>query len=443
VKLYRTQVNGSVYTNVLANDQPIVVMTTQFTSSLVTDGASDAAILSNALLYGDGTDGTTPGNILDSLCPPALQSLIVHQNRLFGVDGNRIWPSKVYTTGEGVGFNEATAFTVDDGPGPVLALASMDDKLIIFKSDRLLFMTGLGPADNGTGNDWSPPQRIVSDVGCVDWRGIVTTPDGIYFQSPCGRRLLTRDLHVVPVPSVEDLDGANPVVTSAVIHPTLNRVVWTENTDDVTAPRSGIVLSHDYILKAWTSAAVNDSAGHASLGFVSACVGNVVTSLGPPSIIKPVLHLLRADGTVMREDIAGGTSLDTATAAGAAIFVPATWTSPWIKSDGLVGWSIWRMVRVALQVIDPAGLTISIAYDYNPAPVDVRTFTAAQIAARGTTLWIEEIQPTRPRAASLQITITDSSDPSTVTGAGFLFEGVRVDYDYETGGQRAPIAQRG
>jgi hypothetical protein len=450
IKLYRTQVNGTIYNNAtgaIAGSDAASTITVDLihTTNAVVDGNADATILSHALLYGDGSDGTSPGNILDNLCPPASQAMVVHQNRALFVDGPRIWPTKVFTAGEGAGVNEATAFSVDDGPGNVLGLASMDDKLILFKSDRLLYMTGLGPSDNGTGNDWSPPQRIASDCGLVDWRSIVSTPQGIYFMSPVGRRLLTRDLQVVPVSIVEDLDTTYPVVTSAVIHPALGRVLWTQCTDNTTTPRVGAMVIHDYVTDSWTSATYSDNSGnHNTVGMVSAAIASIQTSAGPPATIKQGYHILRADGTVLREDITTGHSFDGNVAGSGVYFVFGTWTSPWLKGDGFQGWMAWRLLRVSLQVLDPAGVTISIAYNYNPGAIDTRSFTASQISVmtqQGVALF--EIRPSQPRAASMQVTIVDSLDGSSVTGAGFRFEHVRVDYDVEIGGYRAPSGQRG
>jgi hypothetical protein len=436
IKIYRTQVNGVVYNNIASNDGVQIGANNSLNTSTVTpsaDGQPDTSIIGNALLYGDGSDGSSPGNILDNLCPPASQACVVHQNRPFFVDGPRIWPGKAFTYGEGAGVNEATAFSVDDGPGNVLGLASLDGYLIIFKSDRILYMSGLGPADNGTGNDWSPPQRIASDVGLVDWRSIVSTPDGIYFMSPAGRRLLTRDLQVRPVPSIEDLDATYPAVTSAAIHPTRGLVVWTQNTDDVSVPRVGIEAIHGYVLDAWTQAGFNGTAG---------CVSGVVAGELSSGTVKPVWYGLLADGTVIRENLAS--NLDLPVAGGAVAFVVAKWTSPWIKSDGLQGWSNWRLVRLSLQSLDPANVTVTIAYNYNAGAIDTRTWTAAQVAAATEQgVFLVEIRPTQPRAAAIRITIVDSSAGTTVTGAGFKFQDLRVDYDYEQGGYRAPSAQRG
>ena len=126
----------------------------------VIDGAADTAIQGNELLYSDGLDGTKAGSILDNECPPAFQCLIAHQNRFYGSDGSNVWASKAFVQGEGSGFNELMAFSVDDGIGPITALASMDSYLLMFKAASIYSMQGLGPSDSAGSNDWTPPARV-------------------------------------------------------------------------------------------------------------------------------------------------------------------------------------------------------------------------------------------------------------------------------------------
>ena len=433
VYLYRTTNGGTVYFQCHAPipvqlDSPTVTITDDFTLS------SDANLVKQPLLYGDGSDGTQPGNVLDDECPPAFQHAIVHNNRIYGIAGSDVWMSKEFTTFAGAGFNEATAFSVDDGPGPLTALASMDGNLVPFKSDRIFLMSGQGPADNGTDNDLTPPSRITSDVGCLDWRSIVASKDGVYFQSQAGRRLLTRDLQVQPVPVVEDLDAANPVVTSAIVHPSAGRILWTQNTDDVTAPRIGVLIVNDYILESWTSIpAIRNQ------GFVSAVVANATNG----SAVGLNYYGMTAAGKIWRENVVNvpaGPYTDGGT------FVSSVWTSPWIKSDGLTGWSQWQMIRLLLTLKDPANITVTVAYDYVSTPTQTYAQTAAQIAAQiapGLPQVLLEIRPTNQRAAAMQISISDSTAGTTVTGQGFLLESLRVDYGVEPGGYRAPTSQQG
>lgn len=344
VKLYRsmTSTNGAgkqvpisptVYHNVdsieiAAGDATTIAQvnspTNGFASVALTDILAPSKLGANSLLYGDGSDGSQPGNILDNLCAPAFQAMVTHKNRIWGADGNNIWLSKALTPFEGPGFNEATAFSVDDGPLGITALASMDDKLIIFKNDRIFYMTGEGPADNGLENDLTPPTRIPSDVGCVDWRSVVVFSKGTWFLSANGLYLLTRDLQILPAgKNVEDTLSTYPIVTSATVNTSTGEVRWTACTDDVSNPRNGVVIVYNYVLDVWTTEThVNTVLGTVvNHGALSA----ITTKTGTSNPRVDSYQLLEPNGTVQRE-VAGVYKDFT-------LFTPLVWESPWIKAD--------------------------------------------------------------------------------------------------------------
>ena len=368
------------------------------------DGALDANIASNEEVYDDGGDGTQPGSILDNLIPPAFQALIVHQNRFIGINGNEVWPSKAFVTGEGAGFNDLFSFTVDDGPGLLTAAVSMDSSLVLFKRDRIFYMQGFGPTDSDASNDYTPPQRVPSDVGCIDWRSLCVTPQGCFFMSDQGMRLLTRDLQVTPVPNVEDLLSANPVVTSAVIHPTRSRVLWTANTDDTTAPRNGVGLDHDYVLDSWTSSQFPSDAG--LIGSVSAAVANVQVGGAP----EPTYHWLRADGTICRES---PTSYLDGTK-----YVDMAFYTAWIKSDALEGFARFRRLMVTWENLSPHSLVVYVGYDYGESFIQLGIVTATQMAAMATPLCQELFSLPRQRAEAVRFAVSDSVDGVVAPGTG-------------------------
>lgn len=455
IKLYRSLVNAVApinYFNIDASDVVAagntqnVYSTTNTPVTTVVDTTADAALNSHPLLYGDGSDGTSSGNLLDNLCAPSFQGVITHNSRLWGIDGNRIWPSKAFTTGEGSAFNESMAFSVDDGPGVIQALASMDDKLVIFKNDRVLYTSGYGPADNGLDNDLIPPVRVASDCGIVDWRSAVSTPDGVYFHASQGRRLLTRDMQVKSIPFVEDLDAQFPDVTSAIIHPTAGRIYWTQKQTEGSrgAVVGGIQVLYDYVLEHWSVSQLGGGAGMAG-----ACVANAAA--GFTAGLR--YFCLRDDGftfleTAKSSSPAANDFFDQTALTPTYGFTGLQWQSPWIKSDGLQGWSHWWMLRLAFQMLDPADLQVTIAYDYATSITDSFTFTADQIAAFTTPIPQIEMQPTNARAEAMQITISDNitgggETNQTSTGQGFKLLGLRVSYGTEPGGYRAPVAQRG
>lgn len=446
VKIYRTQNGGTTYFLVSGSGQGLEIpvasqANTIFNPSLTfIDTLADASISGNELLYGDGGNGQNGSN-LDIFCPPSFQHLIFHKDRLWGVDGSDIWYTKALTTGEGTGFTEDFAFTVDDA-GFVTALASLDDKLVIFKRGAIYYVTGDGPSDSGANNDLSPPQKVQTDVGCRDWRSVVSTPKGIWFDSDVGRYLLTRDLQVVAAGKpVEDELATYPVTTSAVLHPSSGRVLWTMNTDDTLATRNGEGVTYDYILDAWSTwSPLRSSGGTDSVvGPISACVANAIGTLGSATILTPTYHTLDQFGQVRRESTSF--YFDSSIS-----YVPMTASSPWVKASGIEGWERFRRLLITWLNNDPHDLLVSVLYDYATTPnvLDQTTITAAQMAAFTTPLAQFAIMLRVQRAQAVQVTIQDVLD-GAVTGQGpiLISAALEVTVHDEPRLAQIPVTQRG
>lgn len=400
VVLYRTAAGGSTF---YQDGPPVSVVLSSPIITIVDAGLSDLTLTTHPQLYGDGTNGN-PG-FLDEQCPPACQSLVVHQNRAFFLDGSNVWPSRVFTANEGVSVNDSTAFSVDDGAGPLTGGASMDGNLILFKADRLFVMTGQGPNDSGGANDWQPPERIASDCGCIDWRSIVVTPEGTRFQSRQGMRLLTRDLQVTRVVVVEGELATYPFPTSAVLHPTQNRMLLT--VAGQTTGISGEILDHDYVIDSWTT---SKRAGGS--GFVSAAVAQ-----RSPAKDSAAYYVLSGSGQVLIESTFD--SFDAST------FVPMQFETPWIHAEGIEGFARFRRLMVTWQSADPHQLLVYVAYDMAPfgdAPTYylLGTVTATQMAAMTTPMCEAAFQLPRHRAQAVRFKVVDAADGTVpaVTGAG-------------------------
>lgn len=445
IKLYRTVTGGSVYylcdTTAMGSDTVTSASISKpnslsVASITLTDTVSDGQLVSHPLLYNDGGDGTQPGNILDNLCGPAFQHLVVHQNRIWGVDGNNIWISKAFTTGEGSGFNEQVAFSVDDGPGYITALASMDDKLIVFKDDRCFYMSGQGPADSGLDNDLTPPIRIPSDVGCINWRSLVPWQKGVWFQSRNGLYLLTRDLQVQAAGKfVEDILSTYPVITSGAVNTPAGEIVWTANTDDVSTPRVGILIRYNYVFDLWTTSQLQDASGN-PVGGATGVMSMAASQSAGVWTIAPAHHVGAANGVIYRES--QSTWLDVGN------FVPSTWESPWLKSADLQGWGFWDTITLLFQSKDPADLNVQIASDYSTTFTPVKAITADKIAAFTTPLGQAQFRPPNANAQAIKIRISDAMSElvAPVTGQGLLLIGLRVDYGTYSSGYPVPPAQR-
>lgn len=206
------------------------------------DGVGDSSIRNNATCY-------TYGGVLPNVCPPGAWDVCAHQGRAWIIADDRanLYFSKQIVDGEGVNFTDG--FTVACDTPTLRALASMDDKLVVFSDSAVYYISGLGPGDNGAGEQFDIPTRIQSPVGCIDRRSVVSFSEGVIFQSGIGLYLLDRGLGISYIgdPVADEL-AAFPVVTSAVLHPTQPWVYITITTTDGTA---GERLVYDYRVKQW------------------------------------------------------------------------------------------------------------------------------------------------------------------------------------------------
>lgn len=62
--------------------------------------------------------------------------------------------------GEGVAFSGFFTSRLDPSGGDISAIKLMDDKVILFKENAIFYVSGEGPNDTGTQNNYSLPQLV-------------------------------------------------------------------------------------------------------------------------------------------------------------------------------------------------------------------------------------------------------------------------------------------
>jgi hypothetical protein len=187
----------------------------------------------------------TTGGVLDNICPPAAKVVHEFKNRLWlgGTETGDIWYSKEFVTGEAVAFSDSLIMPMESDGGEIRAYATMDGADIIFKQDRIYYLTGEGPLDTGAQNDYGRPQLIASDVGTSIPNSVVEGPFGVAFKSDKGFYILTRRFQLKavgdPVFDFNDL-----TVTSGTLHSIDNEVRWTTE--------EGTTLVYNYDFDQWS-----------------------------------------------------------------------------------------------------------------------------------------------------------------------------------------------
>lgn len=209
VRLYRTEVNGSVYYDTGKNlpyrwgNSPLILS--------FQDQLSDANLISNPLLYSEGGIENAP--------PPPSRDIAFANGRIWIVssdDENVIKVSKSIIDGEGIHFSDE--LTLDTpGQGKILALREMDGNMIILRRSSIYAVVAQAPNDSGVGS-FGSPRLITSEIGCISSQSAVRTDEGIMFQSDRGIYLLDRSLSLKPIGvPVEDYSKGDWIIFKSAV----------------------------------------------------------------------------------------------------------------------------------------------------------------------------------------------------------------------------------
>lgn len=365
------------------------------------DVASDNAISTNQILY--SVSGSLPNVI-----PPSCRIVTQHRGRLFLAgtpDSRQVWASKKYVPYEAPAFSDGLVFTVDEG-GPVTALASMDDKLLVFKRGLIFYIAGDGPTDSGANYDWTDPVLIQCPVGSVTPYTAVT-PRGVLFQSEAGISLIDRGLNVDPY------FGAS--VTDYMAGKTISGALQVSGTTEVRMPLvGGGEVRYDYRTNEWYTAN-----------------STVITNVSSVTMWSNVYTALNYQANVYMENAA--TSADDGT------FQPYTLELAPVSVAGTVGYQDIKKVSVLLEKNTNSLVTINVA-------VDGGSYTQGmtQNASNLTGEYVVAYTPTSQKGRSARIKITDAAAGSVGTGVGSNVIAVTIEGAVKQGAfPLVPSTQKG
>jgi len=242
--IYRWSAAQQIYYQITSIFTPLLNDTT-IDSVKYVDGNSDASILGNNILY-------TTGGVVENIAVPATNLMTIFDTRLWLVnaeDPNTVWYSKQVI--ENTPVETSDVFTIYIPPttstqgntGPITGIAPLDDKIIFFKRNAILYLNGTGPDNTGANNQYSQPIFVTSTVGCTNQNSIVLMPNGLMFQSDKGIWLLDRNLGTTYIGSPVEKFTTDALVNSAVNIEQQNQVRFTLD--------SGITLMYDYYYSQW------------------------------------------------------------------------------------------------------------------------------------------------------------------------------------------------
>lgn len=290
----------------------------------VTDILSDATLRTGEILY-------TVGGVLENFGPGSTSLVASSKNRVFVIDeeGNVNF-SRQFVEGESVNFAQELLKRVPAIGGMPTGIATMDDKVVIFKKSRSYYFYGDGPNDTGEQDTFSDVLELNTDVGCVDPNSIAITPQGIVYRSEKGIRRLSRNLETEYIGApVEGFNGLT--VTSSDVVPELNQIRFVTSDDKA--------LVFDYHFQQWVT-----FKNHGGLDAV-VWQGSYV-------------YLRKTGGDVYQE--VDGLYSDDNTSFSMLI------ETAWIKLAGLQGYQRVQRAVFLGDYISSHKMRLSVGYDYLP-----------------------------------------------------------------------------
>lgn len=429
IAVYRTEGDGSIYWRLTPIATPTLNDTTTDTVTFV-DTFTDAAIVGNEILYTDGAANSP----LENIAPPPASFICTHQGRAFLVAGpNKIAFSQVWEDGEAPAFQDAQVIVPDARGGDLVALASMDDKLVIFKDSAIFVTAGPGPDDTGAG-EFLAPQLVTTDVGCSEARSVVSTSAGLLFKTAKGIYLLDRSLAVTYIGAqVEDYNGLT--ITSATLVASQNQVRFTTSGSLIvgTEVLSDLAIVYDYAFNQWS----------------------VFTNCGGVDSVvwDGTYAFAKSDGKTFTEN--------TDSYEDAGSFVKLKLTTSWLSFAGVQGYQRVYRALVLGEYKSDHSLRVQIGYDFSPAFTYDQTLNAETVIAPGTwgsgatwgsdPLWggaapVEWFvaKPERQKCSSIRVSIEDSMDARSELadgstepyGAGFSISNLALLVGVKRGGNK-------
>ena len=415
IGVYRTIDQGTVYYKVSPLATPLFNSTT-VNSVTFTDTLADSDILSNQLLY-------TTGGVLENIAPPACTVLQVYKNRMFlgGLENpNQIWYSNKQQVGFGLSFSDFLSIEVDTTGGPITCFSVLDDKLAIFKREAIFILAGNGPTDLGSQNDYTDPQLVNSDAGCIDSNSAVVFPGGVIFKSSKGIYMIDRQTRVTYIGSPVESYNASTVVRSTLVQ-SKNEVRFLLD--------SNILLTYNYLFQQWSVFQNYD------LGTDAAIYQGKYTFLG-------------SDGLVKQEDSAS--YLDNTAPVNMKV------VTPWFSFAGLQGYQ--RIYRVFLigQFKSQHYLRVKFGYDFEqyfgaPSIIDTREFFETNTYGSGdygddvfggsdSQVYQFQFDVEVQKCQSIRMSIEDLYISGS--GAGFTITGIALEVSQKSGGNKLDISRK-
>ena len=417
--VYRSLVGQSTYHRVTPNSGAPVTGPSDSANFSYTDTLSDASAAAAEFIY-------TDGGVLDNSVPPASTFLCVCNGRVWlggQFDRTVITASKLLVDSEPTQFSALSAFSVTL-PRKCTGLASIDGTVVAFAADAIYLVNGNGPNNQGVGT-FNPPTALPVDDGCVDWRSVVETAEGVFFQARRGIMVLPRGFNAPQFIGgpVEDTLRTYPLITSAtLVAPTNGDETTVRFTcNDGGGVNPGATLIYNIRTQGWIVDTIQTGEIVGPGGtWLGQWVQTAVTSTGVlANIYEEPVTASYAEG------------------AGNA-FIPSILATGDLRPFGVAGYGNFESVTVMGEYRGNANVVVSVSVDGVTA--DTYTFAVTSADAADGVVYLD-VTPKIRKGCSIAITIQDAAIGGVAT-EGFIAQAVYLEVEAMTGNKRLPAARR-
>lgn len=214
VLVYRTAANGSIY----YFDQRVV---SGFSTFDLTQ--ADSTLSQSASLY-------TQTGELENLCVPAPYDIEIFKDRLFVLTDEGLFYSKKVEINDPLEFSDALQIPIESDGGKPTSIIALQDKLLIFKNERIYYISGDGPNDTGTFGDFSLPQLITATYGCINPRSALAHDNVVFFQSSATMCVIDPSLTVTNIDSsLNSYWQTSPLIRTSLLVPEYKMIRWSDS----------------------------------------------------------------------------------------------------------------------------------------------------------------------------------------------------------------------
>lgn len=352
---------------VVVDDAVPYVQVTQAGAAAASGGAENLTRFAGGSIipytYGGELSNDPMGPVLD---------IEMWDNRIWGIDGDnpsRIWFSKSFDPAQPWGFNRNLFLTVPQGEEAV-AIARMDESLVVLANSGIYIVQGRGPENTGQGPVYSMT-RLETDGGCSNPSAVAICPIGVVFASDKGVLLLTRGYEVKYIGGpIEDTADLATITATATV----------TDRGEVVFFGASEAFVWNYEINAWSRWDTD----------VPTASYSAIEHSGQLYVVGDTQLRRLADDP---DDLT------------------AQVETSWIKMSGLQGYKAIREVLILgeLVALDSPALgtvVVQVFYDYDYANSETLTFNVSDLASVTSPLELR-IKPSRRKCKSFKIRIQD------------------------------------